>query len=193
MPEVRRRSTALRTLVLLALGAGLVAACGPKQEAAAEKSTQATPASAPAAAGAAAPLGRRGQRALQPQTLDQMLERTFARFDRVDANGDGKITEDEIDAARPARRGGPAAVDAAAGGDRGRRGGRRGFGGGFGRADADGDGVITRAEVEAQTRTRFERQDTNGDGVVSADEVRARFAGRRDRGNGPDGGEGPNG
>jgi hypothetical protein len=184
----------LRTLVLLALGAGLVAACGPKPDAAAPKPATPTPASAPADADAApgGPGGFGGQRVFQPQTLDQMLERTFARFDRVDTNGDGKITQDEIEAARPAPRDDQAGANATAGDDRGRRGGRgfRGGGFGFGRADADGDGVITRAEVETQTRARFERQDTNGDGVVSADEIRARFAGRR---GGPDGGEGPNG
>jgi Ca2+-binding EF-hand superfamily protein len=109
-----------------------------------------------------------------------MLKRTLARFDRLDGDNDGRVTEDEREAASAARRsqGGPG------GGD----GGGRGFGGGFGRADADADGVITRAEVEAQTRDRFARLDADKDGTVTPDEMQAAFAAFRERGQG--GGDG---
>lgn len=39
--------------------------------------------------------------------------------------------------------------------------------------DADGDGVITRAEYEAAAAERFERLDANGDGELTAEEFRA--------------------
>ena len=58
------------------------------------------------------------------------MERALSRFDRADANADGKVTRDELQALRPI---------APPGGR-----GRGGFGGGLARADANGDGVITR-------------------------------------------------
>ncbi|RZJ90943.1 MAG: hypothetical protein EON88_17975 [Brevundimonas sp.] len=53
------------------------------------------------------------------------------------------------------------------------------------RADADGDGRITRAEARASTADRFRRMDANADGVIGEDE-RPQWGGRRGRG-GPDG------
>lgn len=48
------------------------------------------------------------------------------------------------------------------------------------RADADGDGVVTRAEIEREAVDRFVMLDGNGDGTVSRDEFAARSgAGRR--------------
>lgn len=76
-------------------------------------------------------------------------------FDRLDADGDGRITEAEAAAASDAR---------------------------FDRADADGDGRLTAAEAtaEAQSRIaeRFSRMDADGDGNVTLDEMR-RTAGER--------------
>jgi Ca2+-binding EF-hand superfamily protein len=111
-----------------------------------------------------------------------MLERSMNRFERLDENGDGKLTSDEMEAARP--QGPPPGDNVQGPGER-----RRGFGGGgFGlrRADANDDGVVTKEEFEAQTRERFKRMDTNGDGTVTPEEIQDRFAeGRRQR----DGGE----
>ncbi len=42
----------------------------------------------------------------------------------------------------------------------------------FERFDADGDGQVTRAEVDAFRTERFEEMDGDGDGVVSLDEMR---------------------
>ena len=41
------------------------------------------------------------------------------------------------------------------------------------RADANGDGVVTRDEATAAADTRFDRLDANHDGTVTADEMRA--------------------
>jgi hypothetical protein len=48
------------------------------------------------------------------------------------------------------------------------------------RADADGDGVVTRAEIEREATDRFAALDGNGDGTVSRDEFAAKSgSGRR--------------
>lgn len=44
---------------------------------------------------------------------------------------------------------------------------------GPGRADTNGDGIITKEEVLASVKTRFAKMDANGDGKVSADEIEA--------------------
>lgn len=50
------------------------------------------------------------------------------------------------------------------------------------RIDADGDGIITRAEFLAHRNTMFERMDVNNDGVINAadrEQMRERWAERR--------------
>lgn len=47
------------------------------------------------------------------------------------------------------------------------------------RFDADGDGQVTRAEVEAEQAARFARADTDGDGALSAEELAAAEEARR--------------
>ncbi len=51
-------------------------------------------------------------------------------------------------------------------------------GGMMGKADADGDGNLTRAEVTAATASGFARMDVNGDGVLNKDDREARKAER---------------
>lgn len=75
-------------------------------------------------------------------TKTEFLADADARFAKLDANKDGKITKDE----RP--------------GD-GERGSRM-----LGRLDADGDGAISQAEQRAQAERRFARIDTNRDGKL---------------------------
>jgi len=78
-------------------------------------------------------------------------------FDKLDANHDGKISADE----RPQRHG-----------DRGGRGGPGGQASGMAKLDANGDGVIDRAEAAKAPRLsqNFDKLDTNHDGKLSADE-----------------------
>ncbi|MES2341584.1 MAG: hypothetical protein V4597_07895 [Pseudomonadota bacterium] len=121
-----------------------LAACAPK----AEKTVAAIDPKAP-------PGGQ--MRGPGPQTLDQMLERSRARFVGADLNGDGKVTADELDQVRARR-------------DADGAGPRRG-GGMLMRADADGDGAVTLAEAETQGRERFTRLDLDQDGLVSRDEM----------------------
>lgn len=48
----------------------------------------------------------------------------------------------------------------------------------FNALDADGDGGVTLAEIEAQGAARFATSDANGDGALSADELIAASNGR---------------
>ena len=54
------------------------------------------------------------------------------------------------------------------------------------RADANGDGVVTRAEMLAQAGERFDRMDLNRDGKLTQDELQQGFrAGSRRSGDMP--------
>jgi opacity protein-like surface antigen len=77
-------------------------------------------------------------------TKDEMLAGSAARFDALDADKDGKLSEAERSAAP---------------------GGRM-----LQRADADGDGVVTKAEMAAAAGSRFDRIDANHDGKIDAAE-----------------------
>jgi hypothetical protein len=70
-------------------------------------------------------------------TKEEMLAQTAARFAKLDANGDGKVTAAERENAR---------------------------GGGTGGRGMDGD--MTLADMQAQAARRFDRLDTNGDGKI---------------------------
>jgi hypothetical protein len=91
--------------------------------------------------------------------------RAAQRFAKLDTNNDG-----QIDAAER-----KAAADASG------RGGMM-IGRMLDRLDANGDGVISRVEYDAQTKARFDRLDANGDGVIDATEraaARSSMGGRR--------------
>ena len=62
-------------------------------------------------------------------------------------------------------------------------------GGGMGmmRADTNGDGMISRAEAQAQAGARFDAMDTNKDGFLTADEMKGPGARMMERAGGPDG------
>jgi len=49
---------------------------------------------------------------------------------------------------------------------------------GFPRADADGDGIVTRAEATVQADAQLDAMDSNRDGKVTGEEMRAAFATR---------------
>lgn len=102
--------------------------------------------------------GRRG--ATKPDmTREQLQQKMLASFDAADANKDGKIDQNERQSMR---------------GDRGRKGHGMRHGGQFGggemrqlmKADANRDGVVTKAEATAAAQAMFDRFDTNRDGKI---------------------------
>ncbi len=116
--------------------------------------------------------------------------RQRARFDRIDADGNGSISFEEFAALREnraerrgqraERRGDRAERGERRGGERMAMRGRRGGQDGPNlaalmrqNADTDGDGSISQAEYTAAALTRFQRQDADGDGTVTAEERRA--------------------
>lgn len=126
-------------------------------------------------------------------TRAEVVAQADMQFARLDTNGDGQIGPDEIAAIADAMHamGGPGAPPpppppgAAPQGDtpppppppggmRGRH-GMGGMGGGriLERADANGDGTISREEFRAQSLKRFDRLDANHDGSVTKDEIDA--------------------
>lgn len=122
----------------------------------------------------------------RPMTLAAMQERMEALFARVDANGDGSLSADEIAAARTARRpelqeAAPGQPSAPAAGRR-QRANRGGFGMGMlTRLDADGDGAVSRAEMRSGVAARFAQMDANSDGSLDASERPAPRRGGGDR------------
>ncbi|MEG3180704.1 EF-hand domain-containing protein [Sphingomonas sp. LT1P40] len=100
-----------------------------------------------------------------------------ARFARMDADKDGSIEAGEGRKAIGKKSWGKRGEGRE--GKRGMRAGRGPGGGGMMMADADKDGVITRAEFDAQSAQRFAKLDANADGRLTAEELRA---GRPQRG-----------
>ena len=138
-------------------------------------------------------------------TRQEVIERTDARFDRLDENRDGRVTPEEARAARDRARSERAErmfdrLDAnddgsisrdemreghgrRGGGMRmGRRGGPEGPGGrmrgmrGFGE-----QGFITRDQMRERALARFDRLDGNRDGTVTMAERQAAREARRER------------
>jgi Ca2+-binding EF-hand superfamily protein len=100
-------------------------------------------------------------------------------FQRLDANHDGKVTQDEYMAYRDAtvwkkydsRNTGSVSKKTYVQGSRERS-------TAFARLDANGDGVLQKSEFDEETRRLFEKRDRNHDGVLTADEFRAPRAAR---------------
>ena len=98
-------------------------------------------------------------------TKDELPERLQERLERLDQNQDGKLTRDELRRVGFQRRG-----------DR-----RRPVGGplldrAFNRFDRNNDGFLTPDELPERARERFMRADQDGDGKVSKDEFRRMVA-----------------
>jgi len=74
----------------------------------------------------------------------------FAVVERFDANGDGRVTQAEIDGERAGK---------------------------LARFDTDGDAVVTGDEFAAPRRHAVARFDRNGDGAFGPDDLRNRFPG----------------
>ena len=107
--------------------------------------------------------GRGGGRSM---TLAEFQARYRDRLMQADTDHDGRISLAEFMAARQAEPGGEGR-----GGDPERQ---------FQKLDANRDGFITPAEVDAFSAERFARMDSNHDGVVTPEERRAARGGRYD-------------
>jgi Ca2+-binding EF-hand superfamily protein len=91
-------------------------------------------------------------------------------FDAIDRDGNGQISSDEVRAWRTARRAKRASRQPS------------GMGALLAGADSDGDGALSRGEVEARLprmARNFERIDTNRDGLLSRAEIQQWIARRR--------------
>ena len=99
------------------------------------------------------------------------------KFQRIDTDGDGRISNAESEAFRADRF---RKLDADADGfvtkaempDRKKRKRSAGLEKRFGKLDADGNGTVEKAEYDAMADSRFERMDSNGDGALTLDEIR---------------------
>ena len=85
------------------------------------------------------------------------LPRLAAHFDAIDANHDGQVTFDELQAYHQAQ--------------------RAAHGKALGKALLGPNGQVTRDEFLQKAGARFDRMDANHDGVVTADEMHAAFKG----------------
>ena len=122
-------------------------------------------------------------------TLAQFQQRQVDRIMRNDTNKDGKVSKDEFVQAMQARiaerqqqNGGDDsgnAPDPQAIADRI-----------FGRMDTNGDGFITKDELEKSAADRFARLDTQHKGYITRDEMRSQSRGGGQGGKGGGGGQG---
>ncbi|WP_168168882.1 EF-hand domain-containing protein [Shinella sp. HZN7] len=114
-------------------------------------------------------------------SLDEFKTNISATFKTFDADGDGQVTKDEIkarhDAFRDARKAVRAATDTDK--DKAREALRAagpfmlpGAGRMFDRADTDGNGTLSEAEVLASAQKIFERRDSNKDGAIDTADAR---------------------
>jgi Ca2+-binding EF-hand superfamily protein len=88
------------------------------------------------------------------------------KFASMDGDGDGAITEAELEAAI-----------ARFHDEHGTDSGGKHRGPDFGRLDADGDGAVTRTEFDDAAERMFARFDRNGDGVLSPEDRKDHDAG----------------
>ena len=97
-------------------------------------------------------------------SLEELVNQATSRFDKADANKDGEITAEELaEASRRQRseRRAPRMLT---------------------RLDYNGDGKVTRSELEDQAQKRFALLDGNEDGFVERDEMRRAFFSMRNGG-----------
>jgi hypothetical protein len=134
--------------------------------------------------GARADIDKNGQ-----LTKAELTTHLDQRFKAIDANGNGQIEAAEMQAAKQERQAKKAerrearsgdAVGKRSGENRGEhRGGKHA--GKRGQIDANGDGIISRAEFGARALARFDRVDANSDGVLTQEERAAMKEARKAR------------
>lgn len=122
----------------------------------------------------------------EPIKRSEMMERAGDRFDKMDSNGDGVLTADEMRGAKKKR-----------GDDKGRK-GKKDRAKPFERMDANDDGKISAAEFKAgmsamaekhdkdinpeRAAKHFEKMDTDGDGYLTTDELKSAKGGHAKKG-----------
>lgn len=134
--------------------------------------------------GARADIDKNGQ-----LTKAELTTHLDQRFKALDANANGQIETAEMQAARQERQAKKAERREARSGDAvGKRSGENGgehrggkHAGKRGQIDANGDGIISRAEFGARALARFDRVDANSDGVVTQEERAAMKEARKAR------------
>ena len=117
-----------------------------------------------------------GNGSLSRAEVEKSLPRLAAKFDQIDANKDGQLSRDEMQAVRKTHKHAHRHGNKA---DRQARSAER-----FKHADADGDGAINRAEAEKHAprlAQKFDRIDSDKDGRLTQDELRAYREARRSR------------
>ncbi len=160
------KTFALALAAVAALSLALPACAQPAQTPAPGQDASGQPAQTPSGG-----YGRRGggRGFDHPITLAEYQARSRDRTLRADTDHDGRVSLAEWTAYQAERR-------EASGDEGGHRQGRE-FGGDpaeqFQMMDANHDGYVTPAEVDAASAARFARMDANHDGVITPDERRA--------------------
>lgn len=106
-----------------------------------------------------------------PISVADLQKRAMDRFNALDTNKDGQLSQEELAAGRPA--GGNGAPAPAPVGGPPRAGGGGVMRGMMQSADTNQDGVITSAEFTAAVTARLQQMDANHDGLISMDEIQA--------------------